>query len=366
MPVKYIEVTPISDLFVAATRSFGDIAIVGKGVANSAASAPQEFTNPSDAATAYPSGVAGQLTPLAAAIAIAFRQTPPPTTIYGVQVADQAPDWDAALTAVENLPVQIVVLAGTPLNNANAAVIGKLANHVVTVSNTGGDGKERIGVAMLDSGLTAAQAAALNAGAVKSERMFLVAHKSNEDAAAAAAGVIAGYEPHISVLLKPIHISMSATFSDSEIDTLNTAAVNWLTSPVLIPGGAFFLGEGYTADPSQNKKYIDIVRTIDDVNFRIKAALIQAIGNLRVNRSGLRTIVTIVQSVLSPLVGREVIEEYTVYIPLLVLLDKEPNTRSAAENLLIQQHQADRSVDMVITVVYAGAIHRLHIKLIFK
>ena len=81
------------------------------------------------------------------------------------------------------------------------------ADHVATVSNTGGDGKERIGVAMLDRTLTAAAQAALNTGKVKNERMFLVAHKSTDDAAAAAAGVIAGYEPHISMLLKPIKIN---------------------------------------------------------------------------------------------------------------------------------------------------------------
>jgi hypothetical protein len=258
------------------------------------------------------------------------------------------------------------VLANVPLNAANTAVIAKLANHVATVSNTGGDGKERIGVAMLDPSLTAATAAALNTGGVKNERMVFIAHKSNEDAAAAAAGVIAGYEPQNSLLLKPIKLNMTSLFSDADIDAFNTAAINWVTSPVLIPGGSLFLGEGYTADPSQNKKYIDIVRTIDDVNFRIKAALIQVIGNVRVSRPGLRAVVTIVESILSPLVAQQVIEDFLVHIPLLVLLDKDPTTLSAAELAQIQQHQADRSVDMVITVQYAGAIHRLHINLVFK
>src|SRR5690348_2565039 len=114
MPVKYIDVTAVSDLFVPATRAFGDIAIVGKGAANAAASAPHEFTNPADAIAAYPSG-GNTLTDLAAAIAIAFRQSPPPTTVWGVQVAGNSPDWDAGLAAVANLNVQIVVLANTPL-----------------------------------------------------------------------------------------------------------------------------------------------------------------------------------------------------------------------------------------------------------
>jgi hypothetical protein len=438
MPVKYIDVTPISELFVAATRAYGDIAIVGRGAADSGPSDPEEFTNPQAAVTAYPAAartvtdavlnstttvtsasanfaasdvgrsvtgqgvpsgatiasvtnsttivlsaaatstttgvtltfgvLSGDTTDLAVAIAIAFRQSPPPTTVWGVQVDGTNPNWDDALAKVANLNVQIVVLANTPLSSGNAGLVGKLAIHVATVSNTGGDGKERIGVAMLDPALAAADAAALNAGDVKNERMFLIAHKSTEDAGAATAGVIAGYEPQISMLLKPIKIDMTETFSDADIDTFNNAYINWVTSPVLIPGQALFLGEGYTADPSQNKKYIDIVRTIDDINFRIKAELIQAIGNFRISRSGLRGIVTLVQSVLSPLTvtPAEVIEDFSVYIPLLVLLDKDPATLSAAEQAEIQQAQASRSVDMVVTVVYAGAIHRLHIDLVFQ
>jgi hypothetical protein len=438
MPVKYIDVTAVSDLFVAATRAYGDIAIIGKGRAGTPKSAVAEFTDPATAAAAYPvvrsvtdavlnttttvtsataefvaedvgrpvtgTGIAngttigavtngttitlsaaatatatgvtlifGALpheattTDLAAAIGLAFKQTPPPVRVWGVQVAATSPDWDAALTAVSKLDVQIVVLANVPLNGSNAALIGKLSDHVSIVSNTGGDGKERIGVAALDPTLSAADAAALNTGKVKNERMFLLAHRSStDDGAAAAAGVIAGYRPHISMLLKPIAINQTDVFTDTEIDTFNTASINWVTSPVLIPGQATFLGEGYTADPSKNKKYIDIVRTIDDVDFRLKAALIQAIGTVRVSRLGLRGIVTICQSVLSPLVSQQVIEDFAVYIPLLVLFDKDPNTLSAAELAQIQQHQADRTVDLVITVVYAGAIHRMHIDLVFK
>src|SRR5271157_15253 len=503
MPVKYIDVTASSDLFVPATRAFGDIAIVGKGRASTPASRPAEFTNPaaaiarypvtptvtdavldstttvtsaiagfvasdvgrsvtgtgipagttiasvtsattivlsaaatatatgvtltfsptrsvkdavldstptvtsataefaasevgspvtgtgipagttiasvtsattivlSAAATATATGVAltfgpGLITDLAAAIAIAFRQTPPPTRVWGVQVDAASPDWAGALAEVANLNVQIVALANMPLNSGNATVIGSLATHVATVSNTGGDGKERIGVAMLDPTLTAATAVALNTGAVKNERMFLIAHTSAEDAGAAAAGVIAGYEPQISMLLKPIKINMTRLFSDADIDAFDGAFINWVTSPVLIPGQSLFLGEGYTADPSQNKKYIDIVRTIDDINFRIKAELIQAIGNFRVSRSGLRGIVTLVQAVLSPQVAADVIEDFSIHIPLLVLLDKDPTTLSAAELTEIQQAQANRLVDMVVTVVYAGAIHRLHIDLVFQ
>jgi hypothetical protein len=367
MPVKYIDVKAVSDMFVPATRAFGDIAIIGKGAANTAASAPKAFSNPADALTAYPpANVTDPPTDLSAAIVMAFKQTPPPTTVWGVQVAATNPDWDAALAAVAKLDVQLVALANTLLNATNATVLDKLGLHVTTVSNTGGDGRERIGVIAYDPAVSVTDALTLRAGNIKNERVFLLHHKSTEDAAAAAAGVIAGYEPHISMLLKPISVNQAAVFSDTEIDQLSGGSINWVTSPSLIPGGAMFLGEGYTADPSKKKKYIDIVRCIDDVNFRIKAELIQAIGNFRVSRTGLRGVVTIVQSVLEPLVGRQVIEDYTVYIPLLMLFDKDPATLTAAELAAIQKAQADRAVDMVVTVDYAGAIHRLRIDLVFK
>ncbi|MGF1430795.1 hypothetical protein [Kitasatospora sp. LaBMicrA B282] len=298
---------------------------------------------------------------LVQAIRTAFRQSPPPTRIWGVLVDPTNLDWETALTAVDTLDVQIVVLANTPLNQANVPTLGRLAAHV---SADLGDGKERIGVAMLDPSLSVDNAVALNAAPVKNERMVLIAHKSPDDVAAATAGVIAGYQPHISMLLKPIDIAMPQLFADTDIDKLDSHLINWVTSPVLLPGQALYLGEGYTSDASHDKKYIDIVRALDDINFRIKAVLIEAIGNLRISRVGLRSIVTLVQSVLFPLVSQQVIEDFTVVIPLLTLFDKDPATLSAAETTEIATARATRSVDMTVEVVYAGAIHRLKIDLV--
>lgn len=338
-------------------------------VASSAASAANfTLTLDSPLKEARPAGadvteVPGEGSDLARAVRIAFRQSPPPTKVWGVPVETDRPTaWDAALAEVAKLNVQFVVLADTPLNNANSALIGKLADHVAADL---GDGKERIGVAMFDPALKADDAVKLITGAVKSERMVLVAHKSSEDVAAATAGVIAGYRPHISMLLKPISIAMTGTFSDSDIDVYDRNLVNWITSPVLLPGQALYLGEGYTADASRDKKYIDIVRTLDDVNFQIKATLIDAIGDLRISRVGLRTVVTLVQSVLSPLVAQQVIEDFSIVVPLLTLFDKEPADLAPAEAQQIKQARARRSVDMTVQVVYAGAIHRLKIDLVF-
>lgn len=125
------------------------------------------------------------------------------------------------------------------------------------------------------------------------------------------------------------------------------------------------MGEGYTGNPA-GKKFIDVVRTIDDVSFRLKARLINSIGTLRISRSGLRSLIAQMEAVLDPLVSNEVIESYEVIIPVLILLDKDPSTLTDAQLQEIHDTQAQRLVQVLIAVVYAGAIHRLAITLKFE
>jgi hypothetical protein len=302
---------------------------------------------------------------LGSAVRKAFEQTPGPTTIWAVRAdpADANNTFPNALAEVAKLDVQIVLLANTPLVSSavGRTEIELLSSHVNTVSKTGGDGKERIGVAMLAKDLADPTVVT---GNMSNARMVMVAHKSTEDAAAAVAGTIAGYEPHISLLLKPVSISMDTLFSDAEMDALNNARINWLTDPSLIPGKGLFMGEGYTL--GADIPYIDITRTIDDCSFRLKAALIRSIGDLRVSRSGLRTLVSQMTAVLEPLKQREVIEGYEIFLPLLVLLDKDPGTLTDAELQEINNAQNARVVDAIVAVDYAGAIHRLNITLKFE
>ncbi|CCK24490.1 hypothetical protein BN159_0111 [Streptomyces davaonensis JCM 4913] len=330
------------------------------------ANTPIAFTDPVEARRRAPGD-------LGEAIALAFAQSPGPTLVHGVRTA-AGPDWASALNAVAPLDAQLIVLANTALDATTGAATGgaivQLANHVSSVSNTGGDGKERMGVAMLAKGATAT---GVVTGALANERMVYIAHKSDQDAAAAVAGVIAGYEPHISMLLKPVNIT-SKEFTPSEIAAINGTetfasgpagnGVNWLVNPELIPGQGTYLGEGYTGNPG-GKKYIDIVRTIDDVSFRLKAQLIKTIGNLRMSRSGLRALEAQMEAVLQPLMQSEVIEDFEITTPLKVLLDKDPNTLTEAELRLINDAQAQRVIEVLVSVDYAGAIHRLSLTLKF-
>jgi hypothetical protein len=207
MPVRYITVTRDVRMFKPATFSFGDIAIVGTVDATATGPKMTEIpvTNPDS--VSHPSNAAGKDKPiddvtwffgnLGSSVRTAFVQTPGPTTVWAIAVNSLGTtDLTAALALVAKLDVQFVVLANTPLvsTTVGKAEIEALAAHVKSVSNTGGDGKERMGIAMLGKGVTDVT---LVSAAMSDDRMVMVAHKADDDAAAAVAGTIAGYEPHI-------------------------------------------------------------------------------------------------------------------------------------------------------------------------
>jgi hypothetical protein len=369
MTVRYVRTNQVVNLFAPAIRAFGNIAIVGRVTAPAtpppdlaAVNVPILFTDPTEARRRAP-GELGE------AIALAFAQSPGPTVIYGVRVDSAAPDFGAGLAAVATLNVQLVALANTPLNAATGGTggaVAKLADHVATVSTTGNDGMERMGVAMLAKG---SSDPALVTGALANERMVYIAHQSDQDAAAAVAGTIAGYQPHISLLLKPVNIT-SPPFTAAQIEQLNGTetfdsgpagkGVNWLTTPALIPGQGVYMGEGYTGGigPGQ-KKFIDTQRAMDDTAFRLKAQLIKTIGNVRLSRAGLRALVAQMEAVLDPLVRAEVLDGFELVVPLLALLDKDPATLTAAEAAQLTNARAQRVVQVLVVVKYAGAMHRI-------
>ncbi|GAB3918262.1 hypothetical protein GCM10011575_34880 [Microlunatus endophyticus] len=375
MSVKYIRVNAVANLFAPAVRAYGNVGIVGTVTPPTPAptdlvdvAIPVVFTDPGEAQRRAPGS-------LGDAVAYAFAQSPGPTQVTAVRVDSAAPDWPAGLITLSTRDVQIVAVAGSPLNatsTATGGAVASLVDHVVGVSNTGGDGMERIGVVMLDKGVSDPTVVA---GSLANERMVYVAHKSDQDVAAAVAGTIAGYQPHISMLLKPVAGVDSDLFTGAEIDQLNGSetfdsgpagsGVVWLDDPPLIPGHGLYLGEGYTGNPG-GKKYIDIVRTIDNVSFLLKAELIASIGNLRISRSGLRALRATMAAVLNPLVDQGVIEGYDLTIPILALLDRDPTSLTAEELDEINNAQSQRVVEVLASVDYAGAIHRLAIDLNFS
>ena len=371
-----------SGLQPTAERSPGVIAIVGKATppANAGAAVantPYVITTLDDAASLFAKVDGGgvlQPTTLYTSIELAFLQDPQPSKIYAVQV--QGTNYAAALAALEARDdVTMVALAnefdpgvaGPPPTNLMA-----LKAHVEDMSS---QGKKRIGVAMIDptrvrSATYAADAYAAVAPLKSSDgRMIMMAARgSTDDVAVAAMAAIAGYQPQISMVLKPIRaITMPqvSQYGPGEIVALTAGDnnINPVIDPDLILGTNLYFAEDRTFSGDASRQYIDLVRVLDDIDFRLKAGLIGSIGDARITTRGLTSVKLKTQGILEPLRDNAVIDGYEVTIPVLDILAIPESARSPGDTQIVQTARADRTVDMYVSITYGPAVHFLHVTL---
>ena len=295
------------------------------------------------------------------------------------------PDYAGALAVLASREVQFVLLAeetdvgavGPPPTKLKA-----LKDHVESVS---ADGNRRIGVAMVDptlnvaAGKTFAEAADDKYGDLRSDnsRMILVAGRvevdpngvPESDLAAAVGGTIAGYQPHISALLKQVRglqIPIHLQFSPSEIKEISEVDVIPLIDPELIPGAGLFLGCGRTYTTDTSKLYIDIVRTLDHIEFQLKAGSIGSIGDVRIDRAGMQTLAGRIDAILSPLKRQQMIDEYSIFIPLLPILERQEIERTADEAGQVTTARLDRRVEVLLSITYGPQVHVLDLQVALK
>jgi hypothetical protein len=295
-----------------------------------------------------------------------------------------------AFADFSNRQINIVCLSAT----SNPDWITALRTHVEASSpnDAGGGGtRPRIGVAMLpEGGILDSSGKVSNkfsdwkssAGEANSpmtwasSRMVFVAHHSPDDVAAAVAGVIGGVDPWVSLVLKPVSgIQQSGDFTDQDLLTLMhpdqvglvQPKVNPVVHPEFLAGSGYVMGEGFTADGTGERLYIDIVRTIDDIAFRLKATLTnpQVIGTLRINRPGLRILTSIMRALLNERVAAGEIDSYAIDIPIQAIAEKDVADRTPDEQQQLQQVQNSRLLAFNTSVEYAGAIHQLVVTLKF-
>ena len=295
--------------------------------------------------------------------------------------APQLTGGAGAFADFESKQINIVCLSKT----TDPDSIDDLREHVENASpnDAGGGGtRPRIGVAMLPK-----EGWTNGAGEPSQElsdfgidwtssRMVLVAHKSDDDVAAAVAGTIARYDPWISLVMKEVAgIRQTEKFTDKELAVwvdpeaqgIVQARVNPIIDPEFLAGAGLVMGEGYTADGTGQRLYIDIVRTIDDLAFRLKAHLTNpnVIGTMRINRPGLTGLRTLVSALLDSRAALGEIDSYTIDIPLFAILQKDPAQRTPEETQQINNVQNSRRLEFSVSVDYAGAIHYLAVTLKF-
>jgi hypothetical protein len=304
-------------------------------------------------------------------------QDPKPSKIYGVRVAEGGtPAYGAGLAALEGLDdVTFVSLAeestpGAPSNGAPATHLHALKSHV---ENMSAQGFKRIGVAMVDP-TTAKSNTYVNdvktaVGPLKSDssRMVLIAARgATSDAATAAMSAMAGYEPHISLVLKRVRgvtMPAPAQYAPSEIKQLSEEGIIPLIDPSLIVGESLHFAEGRTYTTDASLLYVDIVRTLDDIDFRLKAGLIGLVGDARITKPGLTLLKSATEGILGPLQRRAVIDNFSIEIPVLNLLSLPETSWSPADRNIITTARANRTVDMFVSVTYGPAIHMLKVTL---
>jgi len=198
-------------------------------------------------------------------------------------------------------------------------------------------------------------------------RMVLVAARgAKSDVAAAAVGAIAGYDPQVSTVLKRLRgvaIDNADLYTPTEITQLSNKNIIPVVSPALL-GGGFYFGEGRTYTDDATLQFVDAIRVLDDIDFRLKAGLIGAIGDARITKMGLRQVATRLDGILQPLQSRQMIDGYSYSIPVLDILSTPENSWTPGQSNTVQVVRGSRAVPVYVFVKYGPAVHRLDITLI--
>jgi hypothetical protein len=362
-------------------RAPGVLAIVGEGAVNAGdapANTPMELYSVGEAKIRFGLDGGSNLIPsdLYDSLALALAQDPQPSKVYGVKVANG--DFAAALSALEGVDdLTFVALAnqttiGDAAGGGNPATgLHLLKDHVESMS---ADGAKRMGVAMVDP--TTAKSSSYvddvkNAvDSLRSDfgRMIMVAARgATTDVASAAAGAIAGYPPEASLVLKRlagVTMPKEKQYSPSEIKGLSEAGINPVIDPTLIPGTSLHFADGRTFTTDERLLFIDVVRVLDDIDYRLKAGLIGLVGDARITKSGITLLKARTEGILGPLKQRAVIDDFQISIPVLDVLSQPRSAWTPTDVTTVTDARANRIVDMFLTVLLGPAAHKLKVDVV--
>lgn len=368
-----------SALLPAVQRAPGVVAIVGAAASASASiNTPVVISSIADINANFRNGT--NETALSRALKTAFLQDPGPSKIYGVRIGSATDPWTPALASLEGADdVTFVALAGQAVRGGAGTPLAPLTALLNHCEQQSAAGNKRIGVAHIDpaiakSGSYAADVIAL-ATPLKSTtgRMVMIAARGavsepgvEGHVAAAAAAAIAGLPVAGSMVLKKLRgltMPLTAQFSPGEITALATDGIIPVIDPALVAGESLHFAEGTTHTTDATLRYVDLVRLLDDVEFRLKAGLIGMIGDARISRGGLADVIRRAEGILGVVQLEGGITGYAVSIPVYDALALPEAARSAAQVQMINTARSERLVDMVVSIVIGPAIHRLRIAL---
>ncbi len=379
----FIEVNiDTSGLTPVAERSPGVIAVVGESNGGDAAvNTPVTVESAADVQARFGAG-----TRLSASLAAALLQDPRPSKVYGVKANGSPPtaqNYTDALASLEAADdVTFVSLANEPVNlgaqssNTATALLAPLKAHVENMSAAG---LKRIAVAMVNPAVKSSTDVATivnRAANLKSSvsRMVIVAARgavaegtaNPADVASASMAAFAGYQPQVSVVLKKvrgIQMPTATQFAPGEIRGLSDEDIIPIIDPVLIPGEGLHFAEGRTFTSDPDLLYVDIVRVLDDIDFRLKAGLVGSVGDARITKAGLTAVKARTEGILGPLQRNAVIDDFSVSIPVLDILFIPEAARTPADVNIVNTARANRTVEMQVSITYGPAVHLLRVTL---
>jgi hypothetical protein len=196
--------------------------------------------------------------------------------------------------------------------------------------------------------------------------IMIAARGASGDAATGAMAAIAGYEPQVSTVLKRVRgltMPVQSQYSPSEIVGLSDENIIPIIDPVLVVGDSLHLAEGRAFTTDASLLYIDLVRVLDDIDFRLKAGLIGVIGDARITKFGMTRLANRAAGILGPLKRSGVIVDFAVSIPVLDILGIPESAWTPTESAIITAARLNREVDMFVSVTYGPAVHLLRVTL---
>jgi len=286
-----------------------------------------------------------------------------PSTIVAGEVAYKVykhtatSDLDAALTALESWDVNLVVMSyAMGITDMLSGTVASLETHIVATSTTN---KPRMGIAANAKGVNTTTLAT----ALANDRIAIFHHNSLYDVAAIVAGVISTIKPQESSLLKPVSGDVSTgNFTDADYATFYTNQINALVKHSLIPTPAYRISESFTLSTDPFKKYLDTMRVIDDTSFKIRAALTSPnlLGKVRLGTpKGMNKLRTILNVTFNSMFKDGEIHGFSFEIPGEEIVRKSVGDRTPEEVAILAAYEANRTFEVVSSIVYKGAVHAL-------
>jgi len=353
MGVEFVNINvSTTGLYTTSTRDYGTVAVVGNGGTSN--TTPVKIGSYSEATatfstTALGNGVRAALLNGASKVWAVDCGTP---TLQGVT---------SALESLEGYDIQVVALAGIVETADDAYISDALCDHVYAAAT------ERVGVFQLgaEEDITTVPTAITGMLTANKSRMFGIAHNSTSEVACAVAGLISKLKPWESPLLKGITgVVQTIGFTNAQIAALETAQINVLVDPIYITGEGYVLGSDFVMGSAvSGVSFIDTRRVIDDIAYKLKAGLTDPniIGEVRINKTGLATLINRLSGILQTCVNVGEIEDYNITLPVLNALSKDESSRSTAEALLITTARTSRAISGTVQISYAGVLHTINL-----